>query len=234
MFGNKQKNKAGKKAGSRSPVKRRSTSKRPSRKGRKIFASIAEEKDWDTEVPGLRISRAFGVVLIVHVIAVLGLLIHAMGNKSNTPNSPVDEAQHETLPEIGGYGKGNLAVSESSNLSSETSAAVVTVSPSTATPNESAAINTAPETVASTAAIAPEPRVESYRIISGDSLYGIAKRLGVPLEDLVRANGLDTGQEIYPGQKLYIPSKQIGKRKMEQARQLLTQEMSKYQAMAPP
>ncbi len=46
-----------------------------------------------------------------------------------------------------------------------------------------------------------------YLIHRGDSLYGIAQKYGLTVEELRRLNNLTKGQVIYPGQKLLVNSK---------------------------
>ena len=43
-----------------------------------------------------------------------------------------------------------------------------------------------------------------YTVQSGDSVYSIAQKFGLPVQQLLTANQL-TGNEIFPGQKLFIP-----------------------------
>jgi len=50
----------------------------------------------------------------------------------------------------------------------------------------------------------------SYTVVSGDYLLGIAKKLGVPLQALLEANGLAANSLITPGQKLKIPAATTG------------------------
>ena len=45
----------------------------------------------------------------------------------------------------------------------------------------------------------------SYRVIRGDTLYGIARRYGVSVVQLAQANGLTTSSWVYTGQVLTIP-----------------------------
>jgi LysM repeat protein len=57
---------------------------------------------------------------------------------------------------------------------------------------------------------APAPRTaesvaaSDYRVRSGDTLYDIARKFGVSISALKRANGLH-GSRIYPGDMLKIP-----------------------------
>ncbi|MEZ5926732.1 MAG: LysM peptidoglycan-binding domain-containing M23 family metallopeptidase [Hyphomicrobiaceae bacterium] len=46
---------------------------------------------------------------------------------------------------------------------------------------------------------------ESYKVQSGDSLYGIARRFNVRAEDLAEANGIDDPSKLRVGQSLRIP-----------------------------
>ncbi|HKU10395.1 MAG TPA: LysM peptidoglycan-binding domain-containing protein [Sinomonas sp.] len=58
----------------------------------------------------------------------------------------------------------------------------------------------------STPAAAPAtPSAGSYRIKPGDTLYGISAKLGVPLGDLLSANGLSLTSVIYSGRSLMLP-----------------------------
>ena len=46
----------------------------------------------------------------------------------------------------------------------------------------------------------------TYTVVSGDYFLGIAKKLGVPLQSLLDANGMTTDSLLTPGQKLKVPS----------------------------
>jgi LysM repeat protein len=54
-------------------------------------------------------------------------------------------------------------------------------------------------------AVAPKPRVHVVR--KNQTLLGIARRYGVKLTELCRANGITSKQPIRPGQRLVIPAK---------------------------
>jgi LysM repeat protein len=55
--------------------------------------------------------------------------------------------------------------------------------------------------------IAVQP-VEAYTVRPGDTLWSIAQRNHVTVQDLVRANGLRNPGTIYPGEQLAIPGRQ--------------------------
>lgn len=47
---------------------------------------------------------------------------------------------------------------------------------------------------------------QSYRVVKGDTMYEIAKRFGISLENLIRANPqIKDPSEIFPGQEICIP-----------------------------
>ena len=46
----------------------------------------------------------------------------------------------------------------------------------------------------------------TYTVRAGDSLFGIAGRLGVPAQSLLSANGLTLTSVIHPGQRLAVPA----------------------------
>lgn len=57
-----------------------------------------------------------------------------------------------------------------------------------------------------TAPPTPEAPVTSVHVVqAGETLYAIARRYGVTLEDLVAANGITDPERIYVGQRLKIP-----------------------------
>ena len=46
---------------------------------------------------------------------------------------------------------------------------------------------------------------EKYTVKKGDNIYAIARRYGVDYETLLRLNGLDDGDYIYPNETILIP-----------------------------
>ncbi len=53
----------------------------------------------------------------------------------------------------------------------------------------------------------PCPGGQIYRVVSGDTLFGIAQRFGVTLDALIRANPQITNPDrIFPGQEICVPA----------------------------
>lgn len=50
------------------------------------------------------------------------------------------------------------------------------------------------------------PGAGEFRVARGDSLYALAKRLGVPVRDLIDLNGLTPPYKLVEGQKLRLPA----------------------------
>ncbi len=51
----------------------------------------------------------------------------------------------------------------------------------------------------------PAAEYEVYKVRKGDTLLGIANRFHIPINTLLRKNGLSMKSNIYPGQRLIIP-----------------------------
>jgi LysM repeat protein len=51
----------------------------------------------------------------------------------------------------------------------------------------------------------PKPTTTTYIVQAGDSLSGIAFQFDVPVEDIIRANGLNDADLLFVGQELIIP-----------------------------
>ena len=72
-------------------------------------------------------------------------------------------------------------------------------------PGQKLRLTGTPAAPASQPAPAPQPG-GTYQIKPGDTLYGISAKLGVPLGDLLTANGLSLSSVIYAGRSLNLPA----------------------------
>lgn len=60
--------------------------------------------------------------------------------------------------------------------------------------------------------VVPSPKksiFETYIVQKGDNMYEIARRYRVNYNDLIKLNGLDTDEYIYPNQEILVPSKGV-------------------------
>lgn len=48
-----------------------------------------------------------------------------------------------------------------------------------------------------------------YVVKNGDTLYGLASKLGIDLDVLYAINGLDDGDYIYPNQEILVPNDRV-------------------------
>jgi len=89
------------------------------------------------------------------------------------------------------------------------STAPTTLAPVTVRPTAPSLPPAPPPTPRPTEATVPTTPVattgETYSVQSGDTLFGISRRLGVTLDALLSANGLNQNSLITPGQTLQIP-----------------------------
>ena len=62
------------------------------------------------------------------------------------------------------------------------------------------------------------PSGQIYRVVRGDTMFEIAKRYGIRLESLIRANPQITNPNlIFPGQEICIPTRRVGFQLPEEA-----------------
>lgn len=57
--------------------------------------------------------------------------------------------------------------------------------------------------------IQEEAFFDSYKIQKGDTIYAIAKKYGANETDLLKLNGLDKNDYIYPGEEILVPKKEV-------------------------
>jgi LysM repeat protein len=149
------------------------------------------EEDYSSEEPNVKLSRAFVVVLLLHVVAVGGIFAFSAlkdhqtastGGKAPPPNQKlsgtVDKSTGKTVPaEVqklvdSSHASGSSATkTQNSGLTQESS-------------GESAKV---------------------YVVQKGDSPASIAKKFKVSYADLLRANNIEDPKRLQIGQKLVIP-----------------------------
>ena len=138
----------------------------------------ARETEYNEE-PNVRLSSAFVVVLILHVVAIGGIYAFSSIKAHQTPAAFEEPA----LPQ-------HTQAENSAAASQESDAA-----PAPAAPEQSAMMPAA--NVTST---------KTYRVRAGDTLARIASTYSVSVDDLEEANNLHSTTAIHAGQELKSPA----------------------------
>lgn len=168
----------------------------------KLPAHVTEEQDWYLDTPDVRLTRVFTVVLILHVVAVGGILAFKMVEKaSNTAPAVVAET-----------GEGSSASEATPASTGESNAAAAPAAAGTTTDPEPAPV-TAPATGSESQGGAESLLVDhpsakeyqEYRVGSGESLISIAKKLGVSASEIREINHLDSGGNLAVGRWIKVP-----------------------------
>ena len=163
-------------------------------------AKYAEE-DYSAEEPNVKLSRAFVVVLLLHIVAVGGIFAFSAlkdrqsgsaAGKTEAANQKVTGAPGKTAKETGIADKpvGKTVPTDVQKLvdASHGSGANGTKAQNSSSPAE---------------ADGESPKV--YMVQKGDSPAGIAKKFKVSYADLLRTNNIGDPKKLQIGQKLVIP-----------------------------
>ena len=143
--------------------------------------------------PNMKLSRALLIVLLLHVVAVSGIIaFNAIKTRERTfvpqtssdaENKPIDSTQ--------------TANHASSDKARVTAAQKENDRPHDPTPSHSVAKNEQPKT--------PSSSGKTYVVKKGDNPAGIAKKLKVSYSDLIGINHIDDPRKLKIGQKLLVP-----------------------------
>jgi LysM repeat protein len=137
----------------------------------------------DLAEPSMKLSRALLIVLLLHVVAVAGIIafnaIKTRQSSLPTPASPTTEPAPATTKPLA----------------------------------TTAATNAAPASKTITRATAPKvsDSGKTYVVAKGDNPVTIAKKFKVSYDDLVALNHIDDPRKLKIGQKLSIPVKPMKK-----------------------
>jgi nucleoid-associated protein YgaU len=189
-------------------------------RGRKVVRASAARAarghdDYYEEEPNMKLSHAFMVVLILHVVAVGGIYAfnHINARKSTSLLGNISErftqatGAASAVAAAAPAAEPTTAPAAAATAAPEAAAPVVAASSASAAPKApAAAAPAAPAATApSTAAAASAEVPEVYTVERGDNPYNIAKRFGVSYTDLLTLNGIEDPTKLQIGQKLKMP-----------------------------
>ena len=181
------------------PVKR-TPRKKLRAAGQRSVAKYAEE-DYAAEEPNVKLSRAFVVVLLLHVVAVGGIFAFSALKDQQTGNltGKVESANGKAAPSQSKVVRDSGMPDKSGNKA---------VSPDVQKLAESSHLAGAGSGKAQYNNVAQESSAEAgkfYVVQSGDSPARIAKKFKVNYADLLKANNIEDPKKLQIGQKLVIP-----------------------------
>lgn len=147
----------------------------------KLAANVTEEQDWYLDTPDVRLSRIFTVVLLLHAIAIGGILAFKMVDKASANTGITITTAKKSYDE---------AAKEQKELAAKvpSSPAEPAALPRPASPLRKDSSN-----------------ANQYKVQAGDELPDIAKQYGLTPEALRAANSIISDNELYPGRWLNIP-----------------------------
>ena len=171
----------------------------PSKKLRATTArrslGVPDEMDYEEmSEPNMKLSRALLIVLVLHVVAVAGIIaFNTIKSRQVVPPAtsakatPATATQKSTAPAV--------AVSDSSKPREETVKAPVK--------EERKAIPVKPVAESTPKA---ESAKKTYAVVKGDTPVSIAKKFKITPDQLLAANDIEDARKLKIGQKLVIPA----------------------------
>lgn len=148
--------------------------------------TAAAADDYEDEEPQTKLTSAFVVVLILHLVAVGG--IYAF-NEIKASRKTIDT--------------GRIAETTKKSATAATATTPTKETDRTAESTPAAASNPVAPTTGSGSVTPAVAKSKTYTVKSGDTLHGIAKLSGLSVTEIKNANGL-TSDSIRPGQTLNL------------------------------
>ncbi len=143
--------------------------------------------------PNMKLSRALLIVLLLHVVAVAGIVAFNTIKTRQGSLSPIASAAA-----VSKSVSSNLPTSTSTEASKSETTKVSHSNSKTTVKTEHTKKNDSEEVTDSG---------KIYVVVKGDNPVTIARRLKVPYDDLISLNHIDDPRKLQIGQKLMIPNK---------------------------
>ena len=160
----------------------------------------------------MKILRIFGVVVGVHALALMLIFVNPGCSSANKPAKSPDTAQADENPTNIVTPPEDTAAETPSPVSAAPAESVASADPSgnvgvrfSPTRPGSAAANLI-ETQTGVSDVTP---ATTYTVVSGDSLWTIARRNKLTIAELAAANNIKPNATVRIGQKLIIPAKAV-------------------------
>jgi LysM repeat protein len=173
---------------------------------RRALAAPAEMDYEEMSEPNMKLSRALLIVLVLHVVAVAGIIAFnaiktRQGNLPPPPLAKTSSAKTEAAPATSASPEVNR-IDEKPKHSSIAKEETKTEKPKRAT-NKSSVADSG----------------KTYVVAKGDNPVTIARKFKVSYDSLVELNHIDDPHKLKIGQKLLIPAKPAKAKKSEEAKE---------------
>jgi LysM repeat protein len=155
--------------------------------------------------PNMKLSRALLIVLLLHVVAVSGIIAFNAIKTRERSFVPATSAETENKP-------AKTAATANQTISEKPRTA--TTENANATPTD---VKPSHLPVKDEHAKKVSPSGKTYVVKKGDNPVTIAKKLKVPYSDLIALNHIEDARKLHIGQKLLVPEAVIAKAKTGKA-----------------
>src|SRR3989440_3477916 len=153
---------------------------------------VPDEMDYEEmSEPNMKLSRALLIVLVLHVVAVAGIIAFNTIKSRQGVVPPVATAKTTAPKSI----TPNVAIPETTKAKEESAKAPVK--------EERKAIAVKPTAEAPAKA---ETAKKTYVVVKGDTPVSIAKKFKITSDQLLTANNIEDAHKLKMGQKLVIPA----------------------------
>ena len=162
----------------------------------------AAEMDYEEmSEPNMKLSRALLIVLVLHVVAVAGIIAFNTIKTRQGPPPPISSegATMKVAPATAPNSEGPAVVTPTRSEESK----IQKTPPKSVVKDDRKSDRAKPAETNSTKSDA----AKTYVVAKGDNPLSISKKLKVPYDDLMAANHIDDPHKLQIGQKLIIPAK---------------------------
>ena len=173
---------------------------------------MPDEMDYEEmSEPNMKLSRALLIVLVLHVVAVAGIIAFNTIKSRQGPLPSISTANPNTTQTVAAKNN-SPAVAAADPSSSSRDEAVSKAVTKPAAKEERKAIPVKP--TAESSAAKPDNK-KTYVVAKGDNPVRIARKFKISYDDLLAANKIEDPHKLRVGQKLIIPTKPTKPKKTE-------------------
>jgi LysM repeat protein len=156
--------------------------------------------------PNMKLSRALLIVLVLHVVAVAGIIAFntIKTRQGSLPPISTETVHAKVAPVVPAKSEGPAVVTAAPR-SDETK--IAKAPPKAVAAKDEHKTDTKPDTKPVENKATKPDASKTYVVAKGDTPVSIARKFKVPSDDIMAANHIDDPHKLKIGQKLVIPTK---------------------------